>query len=117
MKQSAFKPTLGPSDWEVAIDKYVDAETKNEWKKTKEGNEKFFNELEEEAQAWAKNKNLELMSPSIVWSSMVLAVSSNWASSGHLHLRGCSIAPTIMIGLQDQCKSTSILSWPNRMGH
>jgi len=58
MKQSAFKPTLGPSDWEVAIDKYVDAETKNEWKKTKEGNEKFFNELEEEAQAWAKNKNV-----------------------------------------------------------
>ena len=57
-KQSAFKPTLGPSDWEAAIDKYVDAETKNELKKTKEGNEKFFNELEEEAQAWAKNKNV-----------------------------------------------------------
>lgn len=57
-KQSAFKPTLGPSDWEAAIDKYVDAETKNEWKKTKEANEEFFNAVEKEANDFVKSKNV-----------------------------------------------------------
>lgn len=57
-KQSAFKPTLGPSDWAAAIDKYVDAETKSEWKKTKEANEKFFNAVEKEAQDFVKSKNV-----------------------------------------------------------
>lgn len=31
--------------------------------------------------------------------------------------RGVASHLPYMIGLQDQCKSTSKLSWPNRMGH
>mmetsp|Transcript_16168 Transcript_16168/g.34943 ORF Transcript_16168/g.34943 Transcript_16168/m.34943 type:complete len:655 (+) Transcript_16168:228-2192(+) len=57
-KQSVFKPTLAPTDWEIAVDKYVDEETKKEWKRTKESNEKFFNEVEKEARDFQKSKNV-----------------------------------------------------------
>mmetsp|Transcript_8657 Transcript_8657/g.16135 ORF Transcript_8657/g.16135 Transcript_8657/m.16135 type:complete len:658 (-) Transcript_8657:209-2182(-) len=57
-KQSCFKPTLAPTDWNIAIDKYVDTETKEEWKRTKEANKKFFDDAEKEVKDFLKSKNV-----------------------------------------------------------
>lgn len=55
-KQSVFKPTLNQDDWEKAIDTNVVPEKyTKEWDKTKEDNEKFFNELEKDTQIYTKN--------------------------------------------------------------
>jgi len=46
-KQSLFKPTLGPEDWQSAIDKnVVPKDLQSEWKKTADSNKVFFDSLE-----------------------------------------------------------------------
>lgn len=56
VKQSAFKPTLSPDDWQNAIDEGVIPKSiTNIWKDTKEANDKFFDEIEEEGKNYYKN--------------------------------------------------------------
>ena len=46
-KQSVFKPTLGPKDWQSAIDKnVVPKDIQYEWKKIVDNNKTFFESLE-----------------------------------------------------------------------
>ncbi len=55
-KQSAFKPTLGAESWDNAIEKGVVPESITKvWKETKEANDKFFDEVEEESKNFYKN--------------------------------------------------------------
>merc|ERR1712038_837653 len=55
-KQSAFKPTLGPEDWNKAIDEKVIPEAiLNMWKKTKEDNAKFFDDIEKKNETYYNN--------------------------------------------------------------
>jgi len=73
-KQSVFKPTLTPDDWEKAIeDKTVPEQYTKEWAETKARNEKFFDELEEETEVFTKNlkansKEVPVFKPESIWS-------------------------------------------------
>ncbi len=55
-KQSAFKPTLGQEDWTKAIEKGVVPESVTKvWKNTKEANDQFFDDIEQESKNYYKN--------------------------------------------------------------
>lgn len=80
-KQSAFKPTLGPADWEKAInDNVVPEKYTKEWAATKARNEKFFDELEKETEIFSKNLKANsdkfVFDPSSIWTiiSILLVV-------------------------------------------
>jgi hypothetical protein len=75
-KQSAFKPTLGPKEWEDAIaNEVVPKEISDVWATTKKENDKYFDDLEAETKVYTKNlKANSIFAFKAEWTYIVICI-------------------------------------------